>query len=269
MHDSLKARRALVDGLEKLLSTNKSAIEKEEVSWKEFGARKSAIEQKKREVEDGIMRGLSGGGDGTTGAGAGMSPLSPMRGGAGDPRMNGATAAGSPGAEPDRPDVEELTPPPEEAPATTTGTTTAAASSTFEPTPGSSEQPRQDPRMRNQALTPDIVQLQQQQQSLNGLLPPTYIQQQASHSVTPQPPPPPQHPQLGADLLSSLNLPPVRQYSGSPPGAAPASKKRKMDDDEAGAVFGSAAGQGEEGDVMAGLDDDVAELLRQESGSGR
>ena len=40
------------------------------------------------------------------------------------------------------------------------------------------------------------------------------------------------------------------------------------DDEEAGAVFGNAAGQGE-GDVMAGLDDDVAELLRQESGGGR
>ena len=123
--------------------------------------------------------------------------------------------------------------------------------------------------MRHQALTPDLVQLQQQQ-SLNGLLPPTYIPP-SSHSVTPPPAPPQQqqHPQLGADLLSSLNLPPVRQYSGSPPGTAPASKKRKMDEDEeAGAVFGNAAGQGE-GDAMAGLDDDVAELLRQESGGGR
>lgn len=258
-----------MEGLEKLLSTNKSAIEKEQVSWKEFGARKTAIEQKKREVEDGIMRGLSG-----DGPGAGMSPISPIGGGGGDPRMNGAAGSPvTPGAEPDRPDVEELTPPPEDPPVTTTAaaaaatTTTAAASSTFEPTPGS-DQP-QDPRMRNQALTPDTIPLQQQQQSLNGLLPPTYAQP-LSHSVTPQPQPPPapqqQHPQLGADLLSSLNLPPVRPYSGSPPGA-PASKKRKVDDEEAGAVFGSAAGQGE-GDVMAGLDDDVAELLRQESGSG-
>ncbi|MDI1489019.1 MAG: hypothetical protein OHK93_008296 [Ramalina farinacea] len=233
------ARRALVEGLENLLSTNKSAIEKEEVSWKEFGARKSAIEQKKREVEDGIMRGLSGGGDGT---GAGMSPISPMRGGggAGDPRMNGATAAAaasSPGAEPDRPDVEELTPPPEEAPAPTNTTTTAAAPSSFEPTPVSEQQP-QDPRMRNQAPTPDLIHLHQQQtRSRSTLLPES----------------PPRAPVLGI-----------------PPGAAPASKKRKMDDDEeAGAVFGSAAGEGGEGDVMAGLDDDVAELLRQESGSGR
>lgn len=57
-----------------------------------------------------------------------------------------------------------------------------------------------------------------------------------------------------ADLTTAI--PPVRAHSGSPVGAGP-SKKRRLDDDYAG--FGG-------GDAMADLDDDVAELLRAESG---
>ncbi len=67
----------------------------------------------------------------------------------------------------------------------------------------------------------------------------------------------PQASLAGSDLLSSLSMPPVRLYAGSPGSAGGGmAKKRKLDDE--------GFGGGE--DAMADLDDDVAELLRAESG---
>ncbi len=57
--ESIKARRALIAGLEKILETNKAALAGEETQHAKFSSRKGIIEAKKREVEDGIMRGLS------------------------------------------------------------------------------------------------------------------------------------------------------------------------------------------------------------------
>ena len=198
--------------MEKVVETNKAALLAEESQHATLSTRKTAIEAKKRDVEDGIMRGLSG-------------DLSPVAQGspAADPRMNGrASITPVTPADPDRPDIEELTPPPEE-PAPDVDPHVSAANGT-------------------RGLTPQPQQHHQQGPSTRQL--PAAVQ---------APPPPP--PQAGADLLSSLNIPPVRQYSGSPGGGV--AKKRKLDDEAA--VFGS----GE--DAMADLDDDVAELLRQES----
>ncbi|KAF2085518.1 DUF618 domain protein, partial [Saccharata proteae CBS 121410] len=57
--ESIKARRELISGLEKLLETNRSALAADESAHYELGTRRAGIEAKKREVEDGIMRGLS------------------------------------------------------------------------------------------------------------------------------------------------------------------------------------------------------------------
>ena len=208
---SLKARHALVEGLEKLVETNKAAIIAEENQQATLSTRKTAIEGKKREVEDGIMRGIAGGE---------QSPVSPIA----DPRINGR-ASGTPATpvDPDRPDIEELTPPPPDNPVKT------------------ESDPATDPV--SNGMRPITPQSQQQ------LLPVPSTPQ--TPAIVPTPPL-----QAGADLLSSLNVPAVRQYSGSPSGGG-AVKKRKLDDEAA--VFGN----GE--DAMAGLDDDVAELLRQES----
>ena len=200
---SLKARRTLLTGLESLVEENKAALTKEETQHTSFNERKTAIEAKKREVEDGIMRGMS----------AENSPVTPHHASS-DPRTNGrASATPIANTDPDRPDVEELTPPPEPAPSAAP----VDVEDDYEPSPAAT----------------------------SGYIEPTH---------TPQPTA--QHAQLGADLLSSLNLPPVRQYSGSPQGSDP--KRRKLNDEES-AVFEGA-------DAMADLDEDVAELLRQESG---
>lgn len=180
----------------------------EEAQKETLATRKNVIEAKKREVEDGIMRGLS----------APSTPVVVHGSQIADPRTNGGgvmSPTDNASVEPERPDVEELTPPPPE-----------------------SRTPAGSPVTATPATTP------------------------ATHV---QPTIPPHHapvapPTAGADLLSSLSMPPVRHYPGTPGSASGGgvAKKRKLDDDYPG--FGS----GE--DAMADLDDDVAELLRAESG---
>ncbi|KAL1967353.1 hypothetical protein VTN77DRAFT_3399 [Rasamsonia byssochlamydoides] len=55
----IKSRQALIDGLEKLLDTNRTALAKEQSLVSQLSERKAETETKKREVEDAIMRGLS------------------------------------------------------------------------------------------------------------------------------------------------------------------------------------------------------------------
>lgn len=89
----IKSRATLIDGLEKLLETNRSALSKEQSVATQLSERRTEAETKKREVEDGIMRGLSA---------ESSVPAIP----------------GDSGVEPEnvaRPEVEALTPPPVEA----------------------------------------------------------------------------------------------------------------------------------------------------------
>ncbi|RAK88430.1 DUF618 domain protein [Aspergillus costaricaensis CBS 115574] len=89
----IKSRTALIEGLEKLLATNRSALSKEQSMVAQLTDRKSETEATKREVEDGIMRGLSA---------------------ENSPAINHGDAG--PEGEPiSRPEVEALTPPPVEA----------------------------------------------------------------------------------------------------------------------------------------------------------
>lgn len=209
--ESIKARRGLIAGLESIIETNRAALASEEAQKETLMTRKNVIEAKKREVEDGIMRGLS----------APSTPVVAHGSTISDPRTNGRVMLSpndNASVEPERPDVEELTPPP--------------------------------PEPRTLADSPATA------------LPaaaPTHIQATppSSHHAPIAPP------TAGADLLSSLSMPPVRHYAGTPgsAGGSGMAKKRKVDDDYPD--FGS----GE--DAMADLDDDVAELLRAESGGAR
>ncbi|KAF2677505.1 DUF618-domain-containing protein [Lentithecium fluviatile CBS 122367] len=91
--DGIKARQVLISGLEKLLETNKAKLAQEEVQLGDLTTRKDAIDSRKREVEQAIMKGLSAA------------------------ETNKISAAPLPGlVQPthERPDVEELTPPPME-----------------------------------------------------------------------------------------------------------------------------------------------------------
>jgi regulator of Ty1 transposition protein 103 len=96
--ESIKARRALVEGLEKIVETNRAQLAKDEEIYLNLTSRKTSTEAKKREVEDSIMRGMST-----------SVENSPVNGSPGDRGKSESTAA-----EPERPDYEALTPPPVE-----------------------------------------------------------------------------------------------------------------------------------------------------------
>lgn len=87
----IKSRRALIDGLEKLLATNRTELSKEETTAAQLTEKKTQTESKRREVEEAIVRGFA---DDSTGG-----------------HQSGDVA----GAEYARPEVEALTPPPVEA----------------------------------------------------------------------------------------------------------------------------------------------------------
>ncbi|KAA6411691.1 MAG: DUF618 domain-containing [Lasallia pustulata] len=214
--ESIKARRALVEGLEKLLQTNKTALASEESQHFELVSRKTTIEAKKREVEDGIMRGLS------------AEPSPPIHGSPGlESTPNGkGLRHDSASAEPERPDVEALTPPPMET-LTPVGSPRAEGLSILTITTGA-----------------DLIHEQ----------PPNH------NEAAPATSPPLIPATAGSDLLSSFAMPPVRHHPGSPfsnNNSGGAFKKRKLEADYGD--FGS-------GDAMEDLDEDVAELLRAESG---
>ena len=98
--ESIKARQDLIKGLEKLLEANRAALAGEEIQHQELEERKSTVEAKKRDVEDGIMRGLS----------AETNSPAPLEGTPGsDIHTNGDRETS---VEPARPEIEELTPPP-------------------------------------------------------------------------------------------------------------------------------------------------------------
>jgi regulator of Ty1 transposition protein 103 len=114
--ESIKARQALVAGLEKLLETNKVKLQHEEAQVLDLRTRKDAIESRKRKVEEAILKGLSAAETNEISAAA---PL--------------PAATTSPAAQ-ERPQMEELTPPPMES-FTPVGSPQQAAAQVAEPVP--------------------------------------------------------------------------------------------------------------------------------------
>ena len=88
--EGIKARKLLIEGLEKILSTNQATLLQEEAQLKELSTRRAEIDAKKKEVEDSILRG---------------HPATPSD----SPGMRNSPQ--TPAPEPDRPEVEALTPP--------------------------------------------------------------------------------------------------------------------------------------------------------------
>lgn len=103
---SIKARKELLSGLEKLVESNRAKLAEDETTSRDLATRKEGVESKKKEVEDGIMRGLS----------TPSSPdiPTPASAGNGTKQVNGAEveAPEAEGFTPPPPDVEAFTPPP-------------------------------------------------------------------------------------------------------------------------------------------------------------
>jgi regulator of Ty1 transposition protein 103 len=97
--ESIKARRTLIEGLEKILGTNRAALAADEAQLSELSARRNEIDTRKKDVEDAIMRGFA----------SNSNPGTPAGPGDGSPGANQSPI--TPAPEPDRPEVEALTPP--------------------------------------------------------------------------------------------------------------------------------------------------------------
>lgn len=89
--ECIRARRDLLRELEKILTTNRDALEGEEKQMMELSGRRTEVEQKKQSVEVAILRGRSVSNNDMSG--------------------DDNRASDSPVPEPDRPMVEALTPP--------------------------------------------------------------------------------------------------------------------------------------------------------------
>lgn len=87
--ECVKAREGLISGLEKLLNANRAALANDQETASQFVQRKNEIEEKKQQVEVAIMRAL---------------------GPAQDNGDSGEGGSASPAPEPDRPQMEALTP---------------------------------------------------------------------------------------------------------------------------------------------------------------
>jgi len=96
--ESIKARKTLIEGLEKLLTANRTALASEEEQLCQLSSRRTEIDAKKKDVEDSIMRGFT----------TNSNPATPT-GPSGSPGV--AQTPVTPSLEVDRPEVEALTPP--------------------------------------------------------------------------------------------------------------------------------------------------------------
>lgn len=99
VENSIKARTELIANLEQLLQTHRTSLTTDQATASDLSNRLTSTESRKREVEDGIMRGLS---NPTT-------PSTQSPGTFGSPTSDTAN-----GNEPTAPDYEEFTPPPPE-----------------------------------------------------------------------------------------------------------------------------------------------------------
>ena len=197
--ESIKARKVLIEGLEKILDTNRTALAVEETQLENLSNRRSEIDEKKKEVEDSIMRGFA----------SNSNPGTPVGVGNGSPGVSQ-----SPAQELDRPEVEALTP------------------------PGYPQPPTREP-------VPEM-----DLDASNGGEPVANTAQ--SHQVPLQ-----QSPSFTSNVMSNISTAYARPPSAASAGSA---KKRKLSTNDDFPDLG--------GDAMDGLDAEVAEMLRQDSGNG-
>lgn len=238
---AVKSREELILALEKLVDTNHTALSQEKRDLESIEQRQGETEQKKKDVEDAIMKGLN---------------YDPSSDGANKP----LTAAAD---EPEQPAVEALTPPVE------TLTPVGSPKPSREP-----EQPSYEQWEQRQQQPPPPQPPQPPQPGEQPL--PTYVQPQAASEAPAQTTVPnlpdllnalaaktsvpsmthiPEQPQAPAETLWSTN-------QQSPPVVA-GMKRRKLDED---GNEDSGRQSGANDATRTNLDSEVDELLKQEGG---
>ncbi|KAF2224351.1 RNA polymerase II-binding domain-containing protein [Elsinoe ampelina] len=219
VNDSIKARKQLIEGLEKLLATHTTKLGEDESTRLSLADRRAETEKKRKEVEDIIFRRVSAEDAANGVANGGNEGLAADGGNAG--------ADGSPEVEaftPPPPDVEAFTPP-----ATNDGV--------------------DELEVGTYAADP-IQELPPKEEQPPAFEPPPVLQSQSLPANNGAPPGP------GADLLSSLSLPGVRPSSAVNGNTSDPRKRRKMSHKEPDLdedMFGAGGGIGLDADVAANL----------------
>ncbi|RMZ69510.1 hypothetical protein GMOD_00006332 [Pyrenophora seminiperda CCB06] len=226
--ESIKARKALITGLEQLLETNKSKLEQEDAQATDLKTRKDAIESRKRAVEEAILKGLSA-------AEQNSISTAPL------PVATTSPVAATFAPAQERPEVEELTPPPMES-FTPVGSPQQAATAKTDPVPDIGDDIMPEPA--TQTVLPEIAPA------------PAHHTTQPEFATAINEPN--QH--IAADLLKSLQharpgadggvYGQQHAYDGT-------HKKRKMSRTAADDDFAAFEGDRD----MAGIDDNFAELI--------
>lgn len=215
VESSIKARTELIAGLEQLLEKNRTSLASDQTTAADLSNRLATTESKKREVEDGIMRGLS-------------NPATPSNQSPG--ATSGDPSNGANGNEPTAPDYEEFTPPPEvesftPPSAVDDGENERDTFAIGENIPA--EQALADPSGA------EVISEQPpaHDEPLPSHEPPTVLQSQPSKPDN----------AFGADILSSLQMPQVRHASSEIPAesADPRLKRRKMSHNQPDEVIGA------------------------------
>lgn len=212
VESSIKARTELISGLEQLLQSNRANLTNDQATASELSNRLATTESRKREVEDGIMRGLS-------------NPATPS---SQSPGTGFASPPANPnGSEPTAPEPESFTPPPPEV-------------ESFTPPPANTDDNGGDTfaigenaPAEQQLADPSGAEVITEQ-------PPSHNEPPPSHEPPPVLESHPSQPEgaVGADILSSLQMPQVRHASVEIPSesADPRLKRRKMSHGKAPAV---------------------------------
>jgi regulator of Ty1 transposition protein 103 len=215
VESSIKARTELIAGLEQLLEKNRTSLATDQATATELSSRLTTTENRKREVEDGIMRGLS-------------NPTTPSNqppGVGSGPSSNGANDN-----ELTAPDYEEFTPPPEiesftPPPAVDAGENDLDSFAIGEDVPAE--------QLLADTSGAEVISEQQ----------PTHDEPPPSHEPPPVLESHPAKPDnaFGADILSSLQMPQVRHASSEIPAesADPRLKRRKVSHNQSDDVIGS------------------------------
>lgn len=228
VNDSIKARKELIAGLERVLESHRGKLTEDETTQADLSTRKSAMEVKRKEVEDVIFRRVSAE---DAAAGTPDGEATPANG------VNGGTAgSGSPeieGFTPPPPDVEQFTP---------------TASPKLEPQ--QEPQPGED-RLENDTYAADLIQEVEpdRDEPTPAFEPPPALENNTSSGFTDPVAP-------GMDLMSTLSALQNATRPSPDAGTLDPRKRRKMShkssdmDDQ---LFASGNG--------IGLDEDIAAQL--------
>jgi regulator of Ty1 transposition protein 103 len=223
--ESVKARKALISELEKILETNRTSLSKDETTLTDLQNRRTSTETKRRDVEDNIRRTANADPDGmyNNNNNNGAGPESFI---AGENEM-------------DRPEYEALTPPPVDALTPPLGS--PKGDPLREPQPAANTERESD---RN----PDVQNLLASMSSAGASIPPRMRPSSHAHAGM----------GMGTGTTGTNGF----GSSGIGIGIGNSSKKRKVSHHQ-----GSGGGELPPGFGLD-LDEDVAEMIRQESGGG-